>query len=99
MEKVIFVLLVIIFALLLKSCNTTEPPPPPPNGEKPTLELTLEDVSCIEAWITLNTTNLQLPTTLTLKQINPAGDTTSHILNFNTKDSLLYIDSLLPNKS
>jgi len=83
----------------LNNCNTTDPPPPPPNGEKPTLELTLEDVSCTEAWINLTTANLQLPSTLTLKQINPIGDTLSKVSILNTQDSLLYIDSLLPNQT
>ncbi len=79
------------------SCNTTEPPPP--NDEKPTLALKLEDVSCTEVWIELTTTNLPLPATISLKQTNPNGDTKSQILNLNTKDSLLYIDSLLPNQT
>jgi hypothetical protein len=63
------------------------------------LTLKLEDVSCTEAWIELTTTNLSLPATITLKQTNPIGNTKSQILNLNTKDSLLYVDSLLPNKS
>jgi hypothetical protein len=92
----ICVLLIISCALIFISCNTTEPPPPP-DGEKPTLELKLEDVSCTEAWIELTTTNLQLPTTLTLKQINPTGDTLSQDFILNTQDSLLYTDSLMPN--
>lgn len=96
MKKIIVSLLIISFGFLVKSCNTTEPPP---DGDKPTLELTLEDVSCTEAWIELRTTNLQLPTTVTLKQTNPTGDTKSQILNLNTQDSLLYIDSLLPNQT
>lgn len=99
MKRAIFSLLVISLGLLLKSCNTTEPPPPPPDGEEPTLELTIEDVSCIEAWIKLTTTNLQLPTTIELKQINPTGDTLSQISILNTQDSLLYVDSLLPNQT
>ena len=41
--------------LFILSCNTTEQPPR--DGEKPTLTLTLEDVSCTEAWI-----NYLLPT-------------------------------------
>ncbi len=90
--------LLFILFLSIYSCNTTEPPPPP-DGEKPTINLVLEDVSCIEAWINLTTTNLQLPATLTLKQINPTGDTTSQIYILNTQDSLLYVDSLLPNQS
>jgi hypothetical protein len=90
-------LLFFIIALLLIciSCDTTEPPP----GDKPTLALKLEDVSCTEAWIELTTANLSLPATITIKQNNPTGDTKSQILNLNTKDSLLYIDSLLPNKN
>lgn len=92
--------LFIIFFFLLGfvSCDTNEPPLPP-NGEKPTLELQLEDASCTEAWIQLTTTDFQLPTSLTLKQFNPTGETISHILNLNTQDSLLYIDSLLPNQT
>jgi hypothetical protein len=92
----ICVFLIISCALIFISCNTTEPPPPP-DGEKPTLELKLEDVSCTEAWIELTTTNLQLPTTVTLKQFNPTGDTLSQDFILTTQDSLLYIDSLLPN--
>jgi hypothetical protein len=95
MKRVIICLLVISLGLLLKSCNTVDPPP----GDKPTLTLKLEDVSCTEAWIELTTTNLQLPATITLKQINPNGDTLSQVSILNTKDSLLYIDSLLPNQS
>jgi hypothetical protein len=98
MKKVISFAIIINLSFLFSSCNTTEPPPPPV-GEKPTIELALEDISCIEAWIKLTTTNLQLPASLELKQINPAGDSTIKILNLNTQDSLLYIDSLLPNTS
>jgi len=96
--KPVSVFIIISITLVLLSCDTTEPPPPP-NGEKPTLELTLEDVSCIEAWIKLTTTNLQLPATITLKQTNPTGDSLSQDFILNTQDSLLYIDSLLPNQS
>ena len=98
MKRVIGVLLIITLSLFIISCNTTEPPPPP-DDEKPTLTLKLEDVSCIEAWITLTTTNIQLPANIALEQISPTGDTTSQILSLNTKDSLLYIDSLLPNQT
>jgi hypothetical protein len=95
--KSLLEILAILILILINCCNTTEPPPP--NGDKPTLALTLEDVSCIEAWIELTTTNLQLPASITLKQFNPTGDTLSQISILNTKDSLLYIDSLLPNQT
>lgn len=83
------------FALLLLfvQCDTNEPP------TNSTVTLKLEEVSCIEAWIKLETINLQLPTTLTLKQTDPSGNTKSQIISLNTRDSLLYLDSLLPNKS
>jgi hypothetical protein len=98
MKNKYFLLVSSLLFFTMLNCNTTEPPPPP-DGEKTTLELKLEDVSCIEAWIKLTTTNLELPATLTLKQFNPNGDTISQILNLNTQDSLLYVDSLLPNKN
>ena len=97
MKVIIKIVLILNAVIIYNSCNSVEPPPP--NGEKPTLLLKLEDVSCTEAWIKLETTNLQLPATVTLKQFNPTGDTKSQIINLNTKDSLLYIDSLLPKTS
>lgn len=93
MKRAIAGVLVISLGLLLKSCDTADPP------DNKSLTLKLEDVSCTETWITLTTTNLQLPATITLKQINPTGDTLSQVSILNTKDSLLYIDFLLPNQT
>ena len=84
----IFILAVVITFLI--SCNTVEPPP-----DKAVLTLTLEDVSCTEAWITLTTANLQLPATLNLLKDN----TITKTINLQTADTLLYIDSLLPNQT
>lgn len=94
MKRIIFSVLVISLGLLLRACNTTDPP-----NDEQNISLKLEDVSCTEAWIELTTTNLQLPATITLNQTNPSGDTKSEILHLNTQDSLLCIDSLLPNQS
>jgi hypothetical protein len=55
--KKLFLLLVSFVSLKLSSCNTTEP-----LGEKPTLNLKLEDVSCTEAWLGLIITNLDVET-------------------------------------
>jgi hypothetical protein len=82
-------ILLLALTTLIISCNTTEPP----NGEKPTLTLKLEDASCTEAWITLTTTNLQLPAAIHLKRDN----TVTQDINLSSADTLLYIDSLLPN--
>ncbi len=101
MEKVktkLSYFLFLIILLVAISCNTTEPPPPP-DGEKPTLAIALDDASCTEAWLQLTTKDLELPAELTLKQYNLTGDSLSKIFLINTKDSLLYIDSLLPNQT
>jgi len=82
---------VLIIIGLLQSCNTTEPPPPP--DAKPTLNLELEDISSIEAWIKLSTSNLQFPTTVTLKQNN----TVTQDIVLSNADTVIYVDSLLPN--
>ena len=98
MEKNIFFFLLILNLNLILSCSTTEPPIPP-DESKPTLTLALDDTSCSEAWLQLTTKDLELPAELTLKQYNPTGDSLSHIFIINTQDSLLYIDSLLPNQT
>jgi hypothetical protein len=85
-------ILLLALTTLIISCNTTEPP----NGEKPTLTLKLEDASCTEVWITLSATNLTAEggqATLILKQNDEVRDT----INLSSADTLLYIDSLLPN--
>jgi hypothetical protein len=87
-EAHIPIISVFLILILFSKCNITEPPI---NGKEITLKV--EDVSCTEAWITLTTTNLQLPTTVILKQNNQPRST----INLIKADSLLYIDSLLPN--
>jgi len=92
MAHKLFLFNFLILPFFFAACNSLEPPPP----EK-TITLTLEDISCIEAWIKLTTTNLQLPTTITLKQSATGGDQTLKTINLDKADTLLYIDSLLPN--
>ena len=81
------------------SCSTTDPPDPPPPVVKPILTLELEDAHCTEAWLQLTTKDLTLPAELILKQFNPTGDSVSQTLSLGTKDTLLYIDSLLPSQT
>ena len=92
--KTIIIFLSFVISLSLVSCDTNEP-----TVENAGLLLKLEDASCTEAWIELTTTNLQLPATIELKQFNPTGDTLSQILYLNTQDSVLYIDSLMPQQT
>ncbi len=79
----------LIFILLSLRCDTTEPPLP-----KASLTLTLEDVSCTEAWITLKLSEIPLPVTVTLYKNSVAQNI---ILCYG--DTLLYIDSLLPKQT
>ena len=96
--KTLFNFIFILFtSLALLSCGTTDPQIPV--EAKPTLTLAPEDTSCTEVWVRLTTNDLTLPAELTLKQYNPTGDSISQILLLNTQDTLLYIDSLLPNQT
>src|SRR5574338_51989 len=85
--KIFLVLTLLVFVQV--SCNTTEP------KLEPELLLKLEDVSCTEAWLQLTTNNIQLPATINLLKNNSVAQ----IFVLNTQDSLLYIDSLLPNQT
>jgi hypothetical protein len=83
-----FIFLLLISTFISFSCNSVEPP----SGIE--ISLKLEDVSCTEAWITLSS-NLKLLAIIELKQNSQAVKT----INLTKSDSLLYIDSLLPNTS
>jgi|WetSurMetagenome_2_1015567.scaffolds.fasta_scaffold05058_2 hypothetical protein len=74
----------------LARCDSTEPP-----TEAHGLVLELKDVSCTEAWIELSTINLQIPATILLKQNNQTRTT----INLVNPDTLLCVDSLLPNQT
>ena len=87
--KTLFNFIFILFtSLALLSCDSNEP------QSVSTLTLSVEDVSCTEAWLQLTTNNIQLPVTINLLKNNSLTLTFS----LSTKDSLLYIDSLLPNQ-
>lgn len=96
--KLLLNIYLLFFSSWIVSCNTTEPPIPP-DETKPILALELDDAHCTEAWLQLKTKDLVLPAELTLKQYNPIGDSLSQVFILNTQDSLLYIDSLLPNQN
>ncbi len=89
LKNKIFYLLILTFFVSVVSCDTNEPP------TNSNILLKLEDVSCTETWIELTTTSLQLPATVTIKQSNQTRST----IRLVKPDTLLYIDSLLPNTS
>ena len=82
--------LILLSTLLISSCKKDNPPIAPPE-EQPQVNLTLEDVSCTEAWLKLKSSNISLPAEISLKQ----DDSTVQYINLSSPDTLLYIDSLL----
>lgn len=86
-----FVNFLIVILVTLSSCNTSEPPLLP----NPVLLLTQDEISCTEAWLQLTSANIQLPDNIKFL-INGSAKKT---FSLSTKDSLLYIDSLLPNQT
>jgi hypothetical protein len=83
-------LLLIALSIILYSCNTTEP------DGKTGLNLSLEDISCTEAWIRLAASGISSQSKIEIKvddklvrQLSIAGTSI---------DSIVYIDSLLPGR-
>ncbi len=95
--KSLLEMVALLTVIWINGCNTTEPLPPPET--KPTLALELDDASCTEAWLQLKTTDLTLPAELTLKQYNQTGDSVTQTFSLSAADTLLYVDSLLPNQT
>ncbi len=89
--KIILLATTLLFSsFILISCKKDNPIPP---GDQTQLSLTLEDVSCTEAWIKLTTANISLPADVALlKDDNPVKT-----ISLISADTILYIDSLLPN--
>ena len=77
-------------SLILSSCNKDNPIPP---DELPKINLTLADTSCTEAWIKLSTSNISLPANAEILK----DDSITQTISLTTTDTILYIDSLLPN--
>ena len=82
--------LIMFLTLLISSCKKDNPIPP---EDLPQVNLSLEDASCTEAWIKLTTANINLPAEVTLKQ----DDSIALAISLTGSDTLLYVDSLLPN--
>ena len=81
--------LLIIATLLVQSCNKpTEP-------AKESISITVEDVSCTEAWLRISDTNAYPNITVIVKR----DDTDILTLNLNKADTVIVDESLLPNKS
>ena len=87
-------IMLIIFTLLiinLLSCHTPVSPPVS-NGS---ISLSFYEAASTEAWIKFSADNVSLPVNLTIK----SGNDVLYNSSVTSSDSLIYIDSLLPNKS
>ena len=89
MKKYIFAIVLLIIVLLNLGCKKA---PTEPNT---TAALSVEDISCTEAWVKITSANIQIPNTLTLF-VNDKADQNITLVS---SDTLLYVDSLLPNRS
>ena len=89
--KILLLSAALLFStLFLFSCKKDNPIPP---EDQPQVNLSLEDVSCTEAWLKLTAANIGLPAEAVLMQ----NDVVIRTISLSTIDTLLYIDSLLPN--
>ena len=91
MKMLLYFIPFLILSAVLSSCNKNPIPP----EQQPQLNLTLEDVSCTEAWLKLTTANNSFPAAVELLKDNIHSET----INLTSADTILYIDSLLPNKT
>jgi hypothetical protein len=92
MRFIILSAVALLSTFVLFSCKKDNPIPP---EEQPQVTLSLEDVSCTEAWIKLSTNNVSLPAAVELYRDSSLAET----ISLANTDSLLYIDSLLPNQT
>jgi len=89
MTRFFFLIALLSVAALNFHCKKS---PTEPTGN---LSLTVEDVSCTEAWVKITSSNFQKPNSLTLFVDNKQNQT----ITLASSDTVFYIDSLLPNKS
>jgi hypothetical protein len=84
----VFLFLIFIF---FSKCDSTEPPPP----DNRKINLTFEDASCTEVWLNLETGNVNFPAEAIIK----ADDSIAQNIILTNADTIVYVDSLLPNKT
>lgn len=83
-------LLLIALSILQYSCNTTEP------DGKAGLNISVEDISCTEAWIKLTVSGISSQSVIEIKADDKLVKQVS--VTGTSIDSIVYIDSLLPGK-
>ena len=89
MKKYLFFALAAHLLFINADCKKEPPVTPPTNP----LQLTVEDVSCTEAFLKLTLGESEMQKTITLKR----GDSTIAVMTMTGKDSLIVDEGLLPN--
>jgi hypothetical protein len=92
LNKIISWFILLTIVLTIPSCKDDPITPPKPEAK---LELSVDDVSCTEAWLSVKIENLSLP--LDIELMNDSLILKTYY-SINSTDAVLYIDSLLPNK-
>ncbi|MHB8854689.1 MAG: hypothetical protein ACYC6P_15215, partial [Ignavibacteriaceae bacterium] len=83
--------IVTILLITLQSCKSPTAPP----VSKGNIALSLSEISCTEAWLNVKVQSVSSPVMLTIK----SGSQVLYTTSLSGSDSLIYIDSLLPNKN
>jgi hypothetical protein len=100
-KNISLLLPLLLFLFLQFSCSKpNEPskpptPPPPPLPERQVFTIIIEEVSCTEAWLKVTVDSLPLPANIVLLCNNKLAEQ----FTITIKDTLLYIDSLLPKQT
>jgi len=87
-RKVFVIIIVASFVFMSGACkkkSSTEP------GTNAKITLTVENVSCTEAWLRVHVTDINLPANVILKK----EEKDIKYITLKTNDTLVYIDSLL----
>ena len=92
MKIILFICAVLFSSFLLLSCKKDGITPP---ENQPKLKLESLDASCTEVWIKISTSDISLPANIKLLK----DDNLSQIINLTSPDTILYVDSLLPNQT
>ncbi|MFA6597037.1 MAG: glucosyl transferase [Ignavibacteriaceae bacterium] len=89
MKKQILVAILLAVVMLNFNCKKS------PTGPSESLSLSVEDVSCTEAWVRITSPGYQTQNTLTLYVNNEPNQS----ITLGNLDTVLTVESLLPNKS
>ena len=90
LKNIVALISLLVLSFSLYTCKSPAGP-----ANKSYVSLSLENVSCTEAWLKVNTGIQELPVRLTIK----SDDYILFDCNITASDSTIYIDSLKPNKT